>query len=391
MNETRATRYQRLRRRAHAAGLASAGLMLAVVALTPLSRQLASLAERFARGLPSPFFAIVAVAVFAVLVVVLWELAALPSSVYLARRVDERYGHAHNATSVEDAMAAQAHAALIALPVALVAAAIWLVSVRVAGGVWWIVAGALAAAAIAAALRAGPALLAFVADTRPLANPALTDRLRALARRARVPVTSIEEWRVTDDAAPTALVAGLGRSRRVLIAAPLLRDWSEDEVMVVVAHELAHHANGDLGRSAIVDAGIVVAALGVAHLAAVTAAPWLQVSGPADLAAVPLMVLVAGAIWIAATPLRHALSRRDERRADTYALALTGGVDAFTAAIRRLGERHLAEEHPSRLTRLLYYRHPSVAERLALAEAFKRIREMGDIRSGDRTMAEHGR
>ena len=377
MNETRATRYQRLRRRAHAAGLASAGLMLAVVALTPLSRLLVSLSERFAYGLPSPFFASVAVALFVVLVVALWELAALPSTVYLARRIDARYGTGHSAPSVEDAIAAQAHAALVALPVALVGGAIWLVSVRVAGGAWWVIAGALAAAAIGAGLRAGPALLALVADARPLANPTLADRLRELARRARVPVTSIEEWRVGDDAAPSALVAGLGRSRRVLIATPLLRDWSEDEVAVVVAHELAHHANGDLGRSAIVDAVIVVGALGVAHLAVVAASPWIDASGPGDLAAVPLIALVSGAIWIALTPLRHALSRRDERRADTYALALTGAADAFAAAIRRLGDRHLAEEHPSALTRLLYYRHPTVAERLALAEAFKRLTSQG--------------
>ena len=377
MNETRATRYQRLRRRAHAAGLASAGLMLAVIALTPLSRQLVALAERFARGLPSPFFAAVVVAAFVVLVVALWELAALPSTVYLARRIDARYGTGHSATSVEDAMAAQAHAALVALPVAMVGGAIWLVAVRVGGAAWWVVAGALAAAAIGVGMRAGPAMLALVADARPLANPALVDRLRTLARRASVPVTSIEEWRVGDDAAPSALVAGIGRSRRVLVATPLLRDWSEDEVAVVVAHELAHHANGDLGRSAIIDAGVVVAALGLAHLAVVAAAPWIQVAGPGDLAAVPLIVLVAGAIWIAVTPVRHALSRRDERRADTYALALTGAADAFTAAIRRLGERHLAEERPSALTRLLYYRHPSVAERLELAEAYKRLTSQG--------------
>src|SRR6187455_1100024 len=192
MNETRATRYQRLRRRAHAAGLASAGLMLTIVALTPLSRQLAAVAERFARGLPSPFFAAVAVGLFVVLVVALWELAALPAAVYLARRIDVRYGAGHSATSVEDAMAAQAHAALVALPIAMVGGAIWLVSVRVAGGAWWVIAGALAAVAIGAGVRAGPALLALVADAAPLAKPALADRLRTLARRARVPVTSIE-------------------------------------------------------------------------------------------------------------------------------------------------------------------------------------------------------
>ncbi len=95
---------------------------------------------------------------------------------------------------------------------------------------------------------------------------------------------------------------------------------------------------------------------------------------PGDLAALPLIALVAGAVWLAATPLRHAHSRRQERRADQFALALTGGADAFSAAIRRLGAQHLAEERPSPLTQWLYHRHPSVAERLAIADSYAKVK-----------------
>ena len=58
--------------------------------------------------------------------------------------------------------------------------------------------------------------------------------------------------------------------------------------------------------------------------------------------------------------------------ADAFALELTGRADAFQAAIRRLAAQHLAEERPSRLTRWLFHRHPSAAERLRLAESFER-------------------
>ena len=155
-----------------------------------------------------------------------------------------------------------------------------------------------------------------------------------------------------------------------------MNERTDDEVAVVVAHELAHHVNGDLWRGALVDAGVIVAALGAANLAVAALASRLGLAGAADLAALPLIALVAGAMWIAATPARHALSRRDERRADTYALAITGSAAAFEAAIRRLGERHLAEERPTTITRWLYHRHPSVADRLALAEAFRRVKNI---------------
>ena len=86
------------------------------------------------------------------------------------------------------------------------------------------------------------------------------------------------------------------------------------------------------------------------------------------LLSLPLIALVSGVVWTMATPARHALSRWQERRADQFALALTGQHEAFAAAVRRLGAQHLAEERPSRLTRWFFHRHPSVDERLAMAK-----------------------
>jgi STE24 endopeptidase len=82
-------------------------------------------------------------------------------------------------------------------------------------------------------------------------------------------------------------------------------------------------------------------------------------------------------VWLLFAPVRFAQARRQERRADVFALAMTDGAEAFSSAIRRLGARHLAEERPSRVTRWLSHRHPTVAERLALADAYRRLRPDG--------------
>jgi Zn-dependent protease with chaperone function len=68
------------------------------------------------------------------------------------------------------------------------------------------------------------------------------------------------------------------------------------------------------------------------------------------------------------------VSRRQERRADAFALALTGGADAFDTAIRRLASRHLAEERPSVIARWLFHAHPTVAERLDYTRAYRDVR-----------------
>jgi Zn-dependent protease with chaperone function len=83
---------------------------------------------------------------------------------------------------------------------------------------------------------------------------------------------------------------------------------------------------------------------------------------------------LAAVAWSLSTPLRHAASRRQERRADAFALALTGGADAFDTAIRRLASRNLAEESPSTLARWLFHAHPTVVERLGYTRAYRELK-----------------
>lgn len=375
MNESKATRYQRLQRRARAAAVISAGLMLSLIALTPASHWISGIAHDFASGLSGLSEAIVSLVVFVVLVVALWELAMLPVMVYMARNVDSRYGKSSN--NVEDVLAAQLHASAIALPAAFIAAGSVLLSVSVAGAWWWIVDGLLLALVLVGALRGAPTLLAMLATTRPIARPPLTDRLAALAARARVPLAGISEWVIDRDARTSALVTGFGHSRRVLLSSELARQWTDDEVAVVVAHELAHVFHRDLWRAFGLNVVVMVVALFAADVALSVAGAGLRLGAPGELATLPFLALVSSAVWVAATPVRHAQSRRHERRADAFALAMTGETDAFGAAIRRLSARTLSEERPSALTRWLYHRHPSVAERLEFAETYRRRERSG--------------
>lgn len=370
MNESKAARYQRYRRRAESAGVVSGAAMLGLLALTPLSRWLSAGALGFGVGLPELPRAGLALVIFVILIVVAWELAVLPAMLYLGLRVDRRF--ANSSIAVEDVLAAQAHATLVALPAALVAGIALMLSVWIAGTWWWALAGALLAGALVAALHGAPRLLARLADVRPVARADLAARLNALAARARVPVKGVEEMQIDETERTSAMVAGTGRSRRIFVSSELVRSWSDDEIAVVVAHELGHHAHRDLWRTLALDASVLAVALFAADRALGWAAPALGLAGPRDLAALPFLALVAGSVWVFLTPLRHAHSRHQEGRADEFALALTGSAEAFSSAIRRLGARHLVDDRPSILTRWLFHRHPTLDERLARAAAYQR-------------------
>jgi STE24 endopeptidase len=308
-------------------------------------------------------------------------MVALPAVMYSGVAIVRRFRKTDQ--SVRGVLMAQAHATLIALPAAWVTAFAVVVTTRVAGAWWWALAGLGLAGVLVGAAQTAPRVFARLGRARPLTRRDLAERLADLARHTGVGVAGIDQWDVAETARVTALVLGIGRTRRIFLSADTLRDWTDDEIAVVVAHELAHHAHHDLWRTLVLDALVLVFGLWIADRAVGLGAPALGLAGPGDLAALPLMALVAGAVWVALTPLRHAQSRAHERKADCFALALTGADDAFGAAIRRLGTHYLAEERPSLVTRWLYHRHPSVEERLALAASFREQRTRGVIvRSG---------
>jgi len=88
-------------------------------------------------------------------------------------------------------------------------------------------------------------------------------------------------------------------------------------------------------------------------------------------AALPLLLLTMGAVSLVLMPLRNALSRSHERRADRFALTMTRNLEAFVTAMKRLGAQNLAEEEPSPIVEALFHSHPSISARISAARSFK--------------------
>jgi STE24 endopeptidase len=292
---------------------------------------------------------------------VLWQAISLSAPV--RSLVDER----PPGDGLRGTVRARAAAFLATLGAALLLAVVVRFSLWLAGGLWWLAAGALTGVALVIGHHIAPSFLAHISGAQPVSRPSLVERLGALSLRLHVPIESIDALPPHAAATRTALVAGAGSGRRVFIASELIRDWTDDEIAVVVAHEFGHLAHHDAWKSVALDAGVLAAGFGAANLLAPVASS-LGVPALQELAALPFVALAAAVVWLMATPLRLAVSRAQERRADAFALDLTGGADAFRAALRRLAASHLAEERPSLLTHWLFHRHPTVAQRLELAD-----------------------
>jgi STE24 endopeptidase len=240
---------------------------------------------------------------------------------------------------------------------------------------WWPVAAAAAAGAFVL-------LLSFVAPVvleplfnrfRPLGDERLAGALLELSERAGVPVKRVL---VADASRRTrksnAYVSGLGRTRRVVVFDTLLERSGPGEVELVVAHELAHRRARHVAKGTAV--AMTGTALGVLALwAALRWEPLLDAAsaaGPGDPRAVPLVLLLGTVLELAAAPLLAALSRRFEREADRGSLDLTGDVESFERAHRRLALSNLSDLAPPRVLYLLLFTHPTPPERITAARAW---------------------
>ena len=235
---------------------------------------------------------------------------------------------------------------------------------------WWAVAGVFFAFVIVVMANLAPiVLLPVFYRFKPLDREALRDRLLRLAERAGARVVGVYEWSLGDRTRKAnAALTGLGSTRRIIVSDTLLAEYSDDEIEVILAHELAHHVHGDIWKGIAFEVALILAGFGLADVVLRAFAPVLGLRGPADIAGLPLLLLAAGGVSLLLVPAANALSRRHERQADRFAIALTGNRTAFVSAMRRLGAQNLAEESPSRLVRALFYTHPPIAERIAMAK-----------------------
>ena len=150
----------------------------------------------------------------------------------------------------------------------------------------------------------------------------------------------------------------------------MLAEYSDDEIEVVLAHELAHHVHGDIWKGIVFESLLVMAGFFFAAQVLSAFGGWFGLRGVADVAGLPLLLLAVGGLTLIMLPVAHAMSRAYERNADRFALDLTRNPGAFISAMRRLGAQNLAEDHPSKFVQWFFYSHPPVRERIESAQAF---------------------
>jgi len=212
----------------------------------------------------------------------------------------------------------------------------------------------------------------------PLAPGPLRERVLRMAADMRVPVRDVL---VSDASRRTtrvnAYVSGVGRTRRVVVYDTLLERGSEepvparreDEVALVLAHELAHVAHRDVLWGTV--AGALLTGAGVLVVNWLLELTWtedlLHVSGLGDPLVAPGLLLLGAVGGLLASPVASAVSRWAEARADWTALEVSRDPVTAVAVERRLALENRADLRPNRLLVAVFASHPPTMARIAQA------------------------
>lgn len=279
--------------------------------------------------------------------------------------------------------------------------------IAVAPDWWWLWALAgMAGISTAVGLVFPRWLLPLLSKATPLEDGQLRTRLLALAGQNGVKVNQVY---VTDTSRKTkglgAAVAGYGPARRILIAdnllnkapateaAPAASDAAaeakladttvagatDDQIAVVVAHELAHAKYQDpiSGQLiALVKLGLVLC--GIYLLSGwewLLGLPGVEAVTDPEALGLLLLMLSLGTGWL--SPVTAWMSRRKEAYADWYSLAVTGDPVSLEQFWRKVVQTNLLDPSP-RSRDLLLASHPPVVDRIALTKAYGRTRRGTD-------------
>ncbi len=240
-------------------------------------------------------------------------------------------------------------------------------------GTWWLAAAGLWFVVSVVISRLFPRLvLPLFFKVTPLAPGPLRDRLRLFLDNQGMRLQNIF---VLDFSRKTvkanAMVAGWGRAKKIFLSDTLVRDFAAEEIESVLAHEVGHYRYRDTWSLLVFGLGAALLSFFCAHRLMTHFSARLGFVAISDIANLPLLLLILLGTGLFLLPVQNGFARLLERRADAFALRVTGRPEVFIAMMHRLGEKNLAQFAPARWVEIFLYDHPPIGQRILMARDFK--------------------
>ncbi|RWR14567.1 M48 family peptidase [Siminovitchia fortis] len=217
-------------------------------------------------------------------------------------------------------------------------------------------------------------------DFYPLKDKQLEMKILSLADEADIPAEHVYEVDMSKKTnALNAYVTGVGSNSRIVLWDTTLERLDDEEVLFIMAHEMGHYVEKHIYKGI---AGYVLLSFVGLWLTAKLMELWVRKRGKVwkvdsmtSISSLPAFLLITSILLFAASPLTNWVSRYQEMRADRYALEMTEDRDAAVRTFQDLTRAGLSQVNPPYLVKIFRYGHPTMLERIKMADEFEKQKD----------------
>ena len=239
--------------------------------------------------------------------------------------------------------------------------------------IWWLIAGGFIALFSVILSTLFPVLIMPIFHHYDkIEDHKLKSTLSGVLKEAGI---NIEGFYIEDTSSKTkkenAMLAGMGATKRVILADNIIKHMGIDEIKTVLAHEIGHYRKNHIIKYILTGTILQIFAFFLLNRIMTVLFPMFLTGFRENLALLPMLLFYLLLIdLVVLNIIQNWIGRHYEREADIEALRLSKDPKAFQKATAGLANRNLSNAYPSLWIKLMYYSHPPVGERLEMAEKF---------------------
>ena len=242
---------------------------------------------------------------------------------------------------------------------------------------WWLYTGLLAIPFIVLVSLVQPVWIDPLFNTfGPMKDKALEADILRLADRAGIEGSRVFEVAKSEDTkAVNAYVAGFGGTKRIVLWDTILAKLNREQLLVVMGHEMGHYVLGHVWKSILALSALIILALYAVH----RTSGWLIAryrhrfgfNELADVASLPLIIVLFSLASLVVTPVALALQRHFEHEADRFGLEITRDNYAAATAFVTLQQENLGVPRPGPLYVWWRSSHPTLGDRIDFSNDYR--------------------
>jgi len=322
----------------------------------------------------SIFQSLILIFIFYMLIyAVIQEIITLPISYLSGFIVEKEYGFSNQTR--KEWFKEHAKSFLVSLVISIIIFGALLYIFQKFGDLWWLVASLfMVFFSVVMSIVFPVWIMPIFHKYEPIEDEELKSSLRDILEKGGLKIKGFfKEDTSKTTTKENAMLAGLGKTKRVILTDNIINNMKPDEIRTVLAHEVGHYKRAHMPKMIFTGLFFNLFSFYLLHVVFTSLFPDFLTGNRYNIALLPMFLLFLSLIdLILLKILQNAMVRRFENQADYEALNLSEDPDAFKRAMAGLANRNLSNAYPNFWVKLIYYSHPPVGERLEKAEEHRR-------------------